>query len=250
MADVTLQFPKADVDKLFAQIQRAQVELNKASKKAISWAGASLCDSLRASTKQAPKYRKIYKATMQMIGADTTKMTKGERQMIREQIAQAPYGVYIYRRGEKVFRQIKVIDQRVIPFKSRTTGEWLGRKAGTNEVHRLQNWARRKTLVKASPLVKIKFAGLAKKAWKIAKAKVVSGGYGFDMRVKRAIVAVNWIGGVFNPAVKIADKLGYAMDAFKTDGAQAVSGAFQRAANSLEKKISDTIETAIKKAVA
>ena len=250
MADVTLQFPKADVDRLFGLINRAQVELNKETKKAISWAGASLCTSLEASTKKAPKFRKIYKATMDRIGADASKMTKGEKQMVREQIAQAPMGVYVYIRGKRVFKQIKKISARVIPFKSKTTGEWLGRLGGTNEVHKLDRWTTDKGLLKKSnSLVTIFYSGLAKKAWSIAKAKVVSGGYGFDMRVKKAIVSVNWIGGAFNPAVKIEDKLGYAIDAFKTDGKQAVETAFARAANSLEKRISDAIERSLQKAV-
>lgn len=249
MADVTLQFPQADVDKLFAQIQRAQVELNKESKKAISWAGASLCDSLRASTKKAPKYRKILKATAHRLGAENP--TKGERELMKEESKAAPYGVYVYQKGKRVFRRIRMIDKDVITFRSKTTGKMLGRKKGSDEVHSIERFVNKsKADLKNHPLVTIFYSGLAKKAWSIAKAKVVSGGYGFDMRVKKAIVSVNWIGGVFNPAVKIADKLSYAMDAFKTDGAQAVNSAFQRAADSLEKKISDAIKTAIKKQVA
>jgi len=249
MADITIQFPERDVATLFSQIQRAQTDLNKDTRKAISWAGSSLCTSLGASTKNAPERRKVFKATPSLMGAQMEKANKGEKQVIREGIAEAPYGVYIYKNGKPVFRQIKQISPRVIPFRSSSTGEWLGRHAGTGEVHKLHRWLREKTLLKDHPLVKIKYAGLAKLAWKIAKAKVVSGGYGFAMRIKKPIVEVEWVGSAFNSSVKIRDMLGYAMDAFRTDGKQAVNSAFKRASDSLEKRISDAVERNLEKAV-
>lgn len=247
MAEMTIAFPDKDVAALFANIQRAQTELGKDAKRAIAWGGAYLCDSLGASTRKAPAYRRLYKATPQRVGGKG--LSKGERDLMREESKAAPYGVYTYQGGKPVFRRIKAVARNVIPFRSKTTGRMLGREKGSNEAHRIESFVTRsKEDLRSHPLVKIENAGLAKMAWKIAKAKVVSGGEGFAMRVKRAIVAVRWWGGATNPTILIEDRLGYAIDAFKGDGKQAVNSAVERASNKLAKRIEDALERRIKKA--
>lgn len=242
MSELTLDFPQADVDALMAAVNRAMTELNKDAKKAISWGGAYLCDSLRASTKVAPKRRKVFKTTADKVFTDSKKISKSDRLLVREMAEYAPYGVYLWRRGKQEFWPInKSMKPRTIAFKSCTTGRMLGRIAGTNEVHRIESFAANKKDMKTHPLVIIEHSGLAKKAWQIAKAKVVSGGYGFAMRVKRAVVSVTWSGGKNDSQVTIADRLGYALDAFKSDGKQTVDTAFKRAADRINNRITDAL---------
>lgn len=60
---VTIEFPKADVDRLFAAMQRAGQDLNVDSGKAMKQAVGYLIRSLGASTRIAPKYREVKDAT-------------------------------------------------------------------------------------------------------------------------------------------------------------------------------------------
>lgn len=56
---VTIEFPQADVDKLFAAMQRSAKELDKDQGTAMKQAVGYLIRSLGASTAVAPKYREI-----------------------------------------------------------------------------------------------------------------------------------------------------------------------------------------------
>jgi hypothetical protein len=57
--DITIEWPKADVDRLFAAMQNAQKYLNYDSGHALRAAAKHLLGALRTSTKRAPKYRTI-----------------------------------------------------------------------------------------------------------------------------------------------------------------------------------------------
>jgi len=56
---VQIEFPHADVDRLFAAMQRSATELNNDSGKAMKQAVGYLLRSLGASTRVAPKYRDV-----------------------------------------------------------------------------------------------------------------------------------------------------------------------------------------------
>jgi hypothetical protein len=56
---VQIEFPRADVDRLFAAMQRSATELNKDSGAAMKQAVGYLLRSLGASTRVAPKYREV-----------------------------------------------------------------------------------------------------------------------------------------------------------------------------------------------
>lgn len=60
---VTIEFPQADVDRLFAAMQRSAKELNTDNGKAMKQAVGYMVRSLGASTRVAPKYRTVSAST-------------------------------------------------------------------------------------------------------------------------------------------------------------------------------------------
>ena len=242
--DFTITFPQADLKRFQGQLQRMEKELGKSSKQALQWGAITVCKSIGASTNTAPKKRKIIKATPAILGMDMKGMTKAEKAIIRQDIKSAPYGVMMYDRfGKEVFRRIDQLNVKLSVFRSKTTGELLGRNVATGQVHKVSNWnATNKEAVKnASSLVNIRYAGLCKKMWSwLSKTAKRSG-------TNKGLADVQWHSSGW--AVQIRNMLKYAGLAFGGKGLQPVETAMRRASDSLAVKIDKLVEAQAKKAV-
>lgn len=216
MNSISLDIPQKDVDDMFAAMKRAVDEVGKTGSQALAWGGATLCDSLRASTKSAPKKRAL--VTRKLHGIERT-------------------GVEVYTAKGLEFRALDV-QQGVRTFKSRTTNQTLGVEVATGKVHRLKHWQMRKSDLADHPMRTIHKAGLAKRAWSVAKGKLVGrlmqrGAF----KARSNLATVEWERSLQNPSVTITNELNYAVKAFKTTGKQAVATAMRRAADNMERRI-------------
>ncbi len=234
---VSITFPKADIDALVKQMDRAQTELGKSVKQSVTWAGVGVCKSLAASCRVSPKKRKIYKVTAARLGLTTKGMSKLDRAMVKAGINAAPFGVYLYKNGLPVFTPITKLDRKLIPFTSKTTGEQMARDPKTGEVHRLSsfNLQSKDSVAALSKLIKIWRSGLAKKMWQKASAKMFQGGI-VGVGDAEGIAGVKWSGGKSDPLATIYSVLKYAEKAL-SGGKKDVETAVARATSSLSKKI-------------
>ena len=228
----SIEFPRADVDALFRQIDRAQKDLGMSMARSVSWAAAYVARSLSAATKVAPKLRPIVENPDKRYKTDHRRAPFGVMRYGRDG---GQYFKPIYRTGE--YGMIRFFDKKSASwfergkgFKSsgRSRGEWkkipeqyaLGNKSD----YSLQKDRRRK----------IGRRGLAKKAWAWAAGRAYSGGTGNIMGVSGA-ADVHIYRDKDNPGVRITDHLRYATAAFKSSNA--VEGALGNAARKLEHNI-------------
>ena len=242
--DFTITFPDADLKRFQSQLARAEKELGKSAKQALQWGAINVAKSIGASTNVAPKKRKVIKATPAILGMDTAGMSKAEKAAIRQDIKTAPYGVMMYdRTGKQVFRRIDRLNVQLSIFKSKTTGEMLGRNVKTGQVHKLSSWnqTNKEAVKNASSLVSIRYAGLCKKMWSwLSKTARHSGS-------NKGLADVRWHSSGW--AVQIRNLLKYAGDAFGGKGLQPVETAMRRASDSIARKIDLALEAQTKKAV-
>ena len=207
----TIEFPQADIDRVFALMQRRAKELGGDIKRVVAWTGGKIAKSMSASTRVAPKRRKVYKKD-------------------------GVYGVDIWSRGVKTFRPIKQSEGEIVEVKAKN-GHTLYKNTKTGKIY--GNAAEvdisTKEGAKNSGMVVIRKSGLAKKLWQVAAARMFSGGGLSPMRVSNA-GEVKW----FGPNLTINDNLNYALDAMR-GGKMGVSTVMQRAADGMERQIQDSI---------
>lgn len=229
-AAISIEFPREDLRAFQHQIERMQKELGMTLKKSVQWAGVKLCDSLSASTKVAPKLRKV------VANPDARAKTDGRR---------AKFGVYRYVKGRKVFTPIyRTGEYGKIRFTSKSTGERMFRDPTTGEVHRV-TWDTgtqpdQMPGIAQSPKRKIGRSGLAKKVWRWAKARCINGGR-CTLMGPNIKATVDWKDLTNNPTLVIDNKLRYAVQAFR-GGRQDVSAAMIRAADGMRKLINDKVK--------
>ena len=221
----SIEFPRADVDALFRQIDRAQKDLGKSMARSVSWAAAYVARSLSAATKVAPKLRPL---------------VENPDKRYKTDLRRARVGVYVYRKGVKkfvpIYRTGEYGTQRFVgktkregtlhasAFHAPNDGFYAASSAQT---HRKREIGRR---------------GLAKKTWQLAASFAGRGGYIKPMGVYRLAGAVRIIDDAVNPGVVITNHLDYAMEAFKTSGEQAISSALARASRNMEREIDRQIK--------
>lgn len=80
--ELSIEFPEADVDKIFDAMNQAQLLLGKSMPESIRWAGSLICQSLSASTRQSKKLRPVIQ--------NPDKRWKTDRR-------RAPFGVMAYK---------------------------------------------------------------------------------------------------------------------------------------------------------
>jgi len=198
MFAVDMKFPRRDIDSLFAQINRAGKELNKSGKQSLAWAGALLCRSIAARTKQSPKLRPIVK--------NPDKSYKTDRR-------RAPFGVYVYRNGKKTFKPI---------FR---TGESSGSDVANPELIVPGIKTDKRRVIGRRGLAKKTWLALARFMKRNGSVKTMDVDSGHIQRKDDGLLII------------ISNKLNYAKDAFKGDINQAVGAATRALAYKIDKAI-------------
>lgn len=122
---VSITFPKADIDALVRQMERAQVELGKSVKQSMQWAGVEVCGTLAGSCKKSPKLRKVVKNPKPAAQTDK-RMAKWGVMRFVPNVTEMTYFQPIYRTGE--FGKIRFLNKK--------TGEYLTRDRITGKVTR------------------------------------------------------------------------------------------------------------------
>ena len=233
MADegIQINFPQADVDALFAEMNAAVTLLGKSLGDALAWTGAKLATSLKASTKVSAKIRPIVR-------------NPNERYLTDRRVA--PFGVMKYKKGELVFAPIfRTGEFGGTRFYDKKTASWFERH-GPNK----NTW--RKVASGADPgnpelIVPgimsdkrrvIGRSGLAKKNWATIARFVKRNGDVSTMGVA-GTANMTWSGD--RSVLTITNQLRYAADALKADYGTAA----ERAGNSLRKLINDKVEASL-----
>ena len=235
MDGFTIAFPKGEIANLQRQMQKSVSTLKKSEPAALKWGGITLGKSLSASSKIAPKLRRIVKNP-----------DKGAKTDARK----ARFGVYKYLKGDKYFAPIRGTGEygkirytdkhtmRVMEW-DKTTGvrrpyDFSDTDIGAENMglmkHKKRNIGRR---------------GLARAVWRGCVSKL-GGGVQIGVKGRTAGIArrnsdvtKRLTGDAM--FVRFSNSLRYAADAFRTSGAQAVSTAMARASASMEHKVNQAI---------
>ena len=232
-APVSIEFPRMQVDRLFAQMQRAQKELGKPLKESVKWGGILLIESLAKRTRVSKKLRRIVKNPK-------ARKHKGDRRF-------APFGVNRYdKNGKKVFQPIfRTGEYGKLRFFDTKTVSWYDRSGGSGQWRKLPSGpdvANPEIVapgIKTDKRRKIGRSGFAKKTWQWAKQNMRTGGMANIMRVPN-IASIRWSGGVDNPTVKIVNSISYmrrAMRPMQTMFNAAVEAAAREMANRIDDRI-------------
>ena len=227
-APVSIEFPKMQADRLFAQMQRAQKELGKGLKESVKWGGILLMESLAKRTRVSKKLRPIVK------NPDARKH-KGDKRF-------APFGVWRYdKSGKKVFRPIyRTGEYGRVRFLDKKTFEVKYINTLTGTVHRASRYDQTPELsIKTDKRRKIGRSGFAKKTWQWAKQNMRTGGMANIMRVPN-IASIRWSGGVDNPTVKIVNSISYMRRAMRPMQAM-FNAAVEAAASKMANRINDKL---------
>jgi len=234
MISLDIDFPQKDVDDLFAQIRRAEKEIGKSASQSVAWAGALVCKSIAAQTKQSPKLRRIVR--------NPDKRYKTDRR-------RAPFGVYVYRKGKKEFKPIfRTGEYGKIRFYDKKSASWFERFGeNRNQWRKIASGPDIANPEIIVPGIKtdrrrvIGHRGLAKKTWKVLGRFVNRPGSVTAMNVTSGTIQWRYD----RTYLKISNILDYARDALKGDVNQAVS----RAAGSLRNRIDKQIEQNLAKSL-
>jgi len=225
-APVSIELKKADVSRLFAQMQRAQKELGKDLKQTVKWGGILLMQSLAAQTKVSKKLRPIVK------NPDKRYKTDARR---------APFGVMRWdKHGKKVFRPIyRTGEFGRVRFLDKKTFEVKYINTLTGTVHRAEKFDQTPDLsIKTDKRRNIGRRGFARRTWQWA-VKNMSGGTANIMRVM-GIADIRWSGGTSNPTVTIINRINY-MDKALKGGLMAVNRSIENAARKMANRIDDQL---------
>jgi hypothetical protein len=217
---ISASIDKADMQRPFDGIKRAEKELGKSNKDALSWAAFSVMSSLGASCKISAKRRKI------VDNPDKTYLTDSRK---------APLGVMKYKKGKQIFspirgggeygQSIKYLDRGGVLLK--VGGLW---KRFTNA--EIKELSEKDIRLKNHPKTYIKRSGLAKRSWTKLGKYLRSGGVLREGRINAS--AVRWSLG--DSQIEIRNRLGYIVDAMY-GGLGAVNNAMIDGAKQLEKRI-------------
>jgi hypothetical protein len=233
--DTQIEFPQADVDAMFAQMERARKELGKSFKDSLQWGGALLVRSLAASTKQIPK------SQLRPIVRNPDERWKTDRR-------RAPFGVMKYHNGKQVFLPIfrggefgrnRFYDPRTMSWFERfgpQKNTWRkvasGPDPGNPEiiVPGIMTDKRRQ----------IPRKGFAKRSWGWLGRQMRNGG-SISVDGVPDLGHVRWSGGTADPTVHILNKVKYADKALK-GGKMAIETAFARASQAMLGRINRLVE--------
>ena len=224
----TMEFPRADVDAIFRQVERASKSLGQDIWRSLAWAGVYIARSMAAATKIAPKLRPIVQ------NPDKRYKTDARR---------APFGVMRWKDGKQYFKSIyRTGEYGAIRFFDKRSSSWFSRYSGDGKWVKVpvEDALGNKALysIKTDKRRNIERRGLAKRAWTWAAANMYSGGTGSEMGVPN-IASVKLTKSQDNASIVINDNLRYAGAAAK-QGAQ--EAALRNAARKLEHNITQNIQ--------
>lgn len=224
----SIEFPRADVDALFRQIDRAQKEVGMKLLPSLQRAGVYVGRSLKAATKESKKLRPLVQNPDPSFKTDHRKAPWG----VNKYRNGKPYFAPIYRTGE--YGQVRFFDKR--------SSSWFDRSGGPGKWRRIPETDaignKAKYHIKDDPRRIIGRKGLAKKAWGWAMASMYKGGIAQIFDVPN-VAGIQIHRDRDNPGVTITNNLKYATDAFRSPGA--VEGAIGNAARKLEYNLTQQI---------
>lgn len=202
----SIEFPMADVDALFRQMDRAQRSIGMSMGQAVRTAATAVAASIGASTRVAPKHRD-FRETGQWSGNRKFDEKRGRFFVNRE-------------------------------------FEVTSLQGGVRKDFRI--WAKDKSAAKRDKRVIIGRRGLAKMAWRSAAASAGLalrgiGTQGASGSARRKGDQLSYGRGVYrgdNPEAHLVSRVEYAAAALQ-GGPQAVETAFARAARNMERQITD-----------
>jgi hypothetical protein len=231
---------QADIDALYAQMQRAQTELGKSADKALADTGSYIGHALAAATRVAPKLRKVVKNPHPDAGRDMRRARYGVYRYVNaEGAASEKVFVPIYRTGE--FGKVR--------FKSKTTGEYLVRdQDGTvrrQEITLGDNEFSTPGIME-SPKRRIGRSGLAKKSWQWTARHTLTGGRG-QVHDVPAAAEIQWTRQGKVIMLRIINYLRY-MEHALVGGRQSVDTTAQRATNKMRNAIDERVKEIAQKA--
>jgi hypothetical protein len=226
-AAFSVSIPPQDVRNLVDLMQRARTELHKTMRQSVGMAGYYITRSLSASTKVAPKLRKVVR------NPDDRWKTDRRR---------APYGVMRFAKdGSQYFKPIfKTGEYGKIRFYDKKSMSWFEHFKGDSHWERLPSGPDDAGNIAPGIMTdkrrKIGRRGLAKKSWQFM-SRTMRGGVSasrplgvYDVPVT---ARVRWYGGNEDPTLLIENYLRYINKAFKSDGPQNLTDAAQRACNAM-----------------
>lgn len=233
--DAQIEFPQADVNDMFAQMERARKELGKSFKDSLQWGGALLTRSLAASTKQVSRNK------LRPVVQNPDARWKTDRR-------RAPFGVMRYTKGKKAFMPVfrtgefggrRFYDKKTMSWFERhgpQRNQWRKISSGPDVanpeiiVPGIMNDKRRN----------IPRKGFAKRAWGWLGRQMRRGG---TIRVDGVpdLGYIRWSGGTADPTVTIVNKVKYADKALK-GGKMAIETAMGRASQAMLGRINRLVE--------
>lgn len=228
----SIEFPSADVDALFRQIERNQKQLGQSLKASVMRAAIYVAKSLSASTKIAPKLRRVVENPDKRYKTDHRRAPFG---VMRYNPDGTQYFKPIYRTGE--YGKLRFFDKKSAAWfkRDRTTGagKWEKLPSGPD----IANPDIFVPGIMTDKRRKIGRRGLAKKAWTWAASNMWKGGRAtlFGMI---DLMGVRVFNHVDNPGVQITNRLRYATAAFK-DGMDAPERALGNAARKMAHNITE-----------
>ena len=215
--DVDIKLDQATADAFFAAVDQAQRDLGKSTLASLQWAARLLCESLGAETKKSKPTRK-------------TKMNRGANPMPENRGINKTSTVTFeaYKGGSPITRSLAIVAT------NKSDGQRYMRKMYLSEKFG-RDWLPYNLMdMRNDPRLKIGRSGLAKMAWKRAKANITHGGTGFGKGVPLADVTVTR--SFTDPSITLSNKLRYAVDALE-GGEGAVNAAMHSATNKLVHEI-------------
>ena len=222
--DATIDFPQSDVDRLFAQMRRAEKELGKSQYQSLQWGGRLFLDSIKARTKQVTKKKRRV-----IMNPDTSWHRKKP---------QKPFGVMGYKKGNERFIGIKPKGDDPVFFSSKANrwfrkepdGKWRefarGKKVNPSLVH---------AQIRKHPSTKIPRRGFAKLSWVLTKKLIGSGG-AYDLFGFANIGNVSVNKSPVDPQITIKNRVEY-MSKAVNGGMSAIGDALNAAGNKMAKQI-------------
>lgn len=236
---IDIKVKKEDMQKLAAEMKRAEKVLGKSSKDAVQLGANALCKTLSGETKRSKKMRPLVK----------NPLFKDHPRMV-EDMRRARFGVMRYKKGhaEMVFDPIyrtgefgklRFMERKGVFYMNR------GRGGAPNKWSKIEGIPGEAlndqipTAMKSKKRV-IGRSGLAKAAWNFARKRLRSGGTIFFMGVPN-IASVKVFGGTKNPSIRITNNLRYALDALKNKEGS-ITSAVEKAAGSMGNRIDNELK--------
>lgn len=234
---ITARIDKGSMHAVNEAMKRAQKELNKTPKEALSLAGVSIIKSLGARTKVSKKKRPI---------------VENPDQRYKTDMRIARFGVYKFKQGKQYFtpifrggefgQRIKYLNRGSVLLK--VGKEWI--KFKNTEVRQFAEQSGNAKLdvrMTNHPKVKIGRSGLAKKSWGFMSRIVKAGGNVFAMGVNN-VGSIKW--SVANTRLTIFNHLKYVQDSII--GKQStINSAIEAAGRQLDHRIDAAVAKAIAK---